>query len=397
MKRLVANAYALSTLVEFEPLVDSTTHYFLNQLEEQSGEIDLGAWLQFYAFDVMGELTFSRRLGFLEQGKDVQGIIGSISRNFEYFSLMGQMPWLDNCLGKNWIYVKWFRKQVSSPILVFAQKLLKERLEGEGQKGEKGAKPDFLARFLAAREKVETGEEEMTDGLLLSLLFGNINAGSDTIATTLRAVFWYLFRNGEVMETLKASLREAVEKGKMTLPCPTWQEAQGEELVYLRCVIKEAVRLWPALALVLERNVVDKNGLILRDGKGEVTVLPKGTIVGINPYVLQRDSRVFDPNFVDGETNVEEFDPARWLPAGSKMKNSRGNTEEQLKVMDHDILTFSAGKRTCLGKSIAMMEMLKVVPALIMKFSDMKLVDEKRWKVSNAWVLGQTGLDVKLS
>jgi len=65
--------------------------------------------------------------------------------------------------------------------------------------------------------------------------------------------------------------------------------------------------------------------------------------------------------------------------------------------MDHDILTFSAGKRTCLGKNIAMMEMLKVVPALVMKFPDMQLVDASRWKVRNAWVLAQTGLDVKLN
>jgi len=113
MKRLVANAYALSTLVEFEPLVDSTTHVFLDVLQErfagQKGKVvDLGEYLQFYAFgkqiaalqrynekisdmftDVMGELTMSRRLGFIEEGVDVNGIMKSINANFEYFSLLG--------------------------------------------------------------------------------------------------------------------------------------------------------------------------------------------------------------------------------------------------------------------------------------------------------------------
>lgn len=55
MKRLVANAYALSTLVEFEPLVDSTTHVFLDVLQqrfasEKGKTVDLGQYLQFYAF-----------------------------------------------------------------------------------------------------------------------------------------------------------------------------------------------------------------------------------------------------------------------------------------------------------------------------------------------------------
>lgn len=415
MKRLVANAYALSTLVEFEPLVDNTTHVFLDTLQERfaAGKgkvVDLGQYLQFYAFDVMGELTFSRRLGFIESGVDVNNIMQSINANFEYFSVIGQMPWLDSLLGKNPVYVQYFRKNVSSPILKFAQSLLQERL-GQLESGEKAEKeiaiqkPDFLARFLQAKDQVSGSDEEtapMTDGLLLSLLFGNINAGSDTIATTLRAVFYYLLKHPEAMTALKKELNEAKEGGNMTIPCPTWQETQSEHLVYLRSVIKESLRLWPALALPLERVVVDSAGLPLHSPDNEETVvLPQGTIVGINPYVLHRDPRVFDPNFSvpesDPPTNVEDFDPARWLPSSANMKNSRGNTDAQLKTMEHGLLTFSAGKRSCLGKNIAMMEMCKVVPALIMKFPDMQLVDASSWKVKNAWVLAQTGLNVQLT
>ena len=35
-----------------------------------------------FAFDVMGELTFSKRLGFLERAEDVDGIMESI---WQYF------------------------------------------------------------------------------------------------------------------------------------------------------------------------------------------------------------------------------------------------------------------------------------------------------------------------
>lgn len=36
------------------------------------------------AFDVIGELTYSKPLGFLEQGRDVDGIIASLEKILDY-------------------------------------------------------------------------------------------------------------------------------------------------------------------------------------------------------------------------------------------------------------------------------------------------------------------------
>lgn len=55
-KRPIANAYSMSTLVDFEPLIDSTSALFMSRLDEfcESGKTcDFGKWLQMYAFDVM--------------------------------------------------------------------------------------------------------------------------------------------------------------------------------------------------------------------------------------------------------------------------------------------------------------------------------------------------------
>ena len=41
--------------------------------------VDLGTWLQYYAFDVVGELSFATKLGFLEKGKDGDGMMAAIS------------------------------------------------------------------------------------------------------------------------------------------------------------------------------------------------------------------------------------------------------------------------------------------------------------------------------
>jgi cytochrome P450 len=404
-KRLIAHAYSLSTLVEYEELVDRTTDVFLKTLEDRfaTGDetLDLGRYLQFFAFDVIGELTFSRRLGFIEQGVDVNNIIDAIGANFNYFSVLGQMPWLDEALlGKNPFYVKYFRKSVSSPILLFAQGLLKERLRdledgGVGEKQDKLDRPDFLSRFLKIR-KEEAGEETLTDAQILSNLFVgakagyvkherltvtpqmNINAGSDTIASTLRAIFYHLLKNPASLSQLQKELDSAVAEGRISTPSPTWNESQ-QHLPYLCAVIKEGLRMNPALSLPLER-VVPREGLSLQHEDGTQTFLPQGTIVGINPWVFHRSTHVFG-------ADAESWNPSRWLSA----------KEKETKHMEHNIISFGAGKRSCLGKNIAMLELHKLVPALFLKFR-IELADPSReWQVSNAWVLNQTGLNVRLT
>jgi hypothetical protein len=78
----------MSTLIQYEPFVDSTTELFLAQtskLYAETGEsCDFSRWLQFYAFDVIGEMTYSKRHGFLEENRDVEGIVGYIGNLFDY-------------------------------------------------------------------------------------------------------------------------------------------------------------------------------------------------------------------------------------------------------------------------------------------------------------------------
>ncbi|TKA24724.1 hypothetical protein B0A50_05712 [Salinomyces thailandicus] len=391
MKRPVAQSFSLSTLVEFEPLIDSTTAVFLSRLDEMfantSKVCDLGQWLQWYAFDVVGELTFSKRLGFLERAEDVDGMIASVSANFERCSLLGQMPWLDLCTYKNPVYLRFFAKSVSNPVVGFGQKLMQQRLSGEDYTsgssvdirdpslrkkvlhGTIPSKPDFLSRFLTLHEEQP---EIVTDRVLLAYLFANINAGSDTIGSTLRAIFYHLLKNPSTFDNLVKELQSAQQAGRLSAPLPTWSECQA--LPYLNAVVKEAIRMNPALALSLER-VVPSSGLQI----GHV-FLPPGTIVGINPYVLHRDKRIFGDD-------AEEWQPQRWLDGDA----------EKVKYMDQHILSFGAGKRTCLGKNIAMLELMKVVPALVLRYEMVLAEPGKEWRIYNAWVLRQEGLEVGLS
>lgn len=82
MRRPVANLYSVSNLLTFENLMTSTVQYFFVRLDElfadKDVDLDLFNWIQFFMFDVLGEVTFSRRLGCLEMGGDVEGVIHGI-------------------------------------------------------------------------------------------------------------------------------------------------------------------------------------------------------------------------------------------------------------------------------------------------------------------------------
>lgn len=86
----------MSALVQYEPFVDNTTKLFLKQTEklfvDKSEACDFTQWLQFYAFDVIGEITYSKRHGFIEHNKDVDGIVEYLSWLFLYVAPVSQPP-----------------------------------------------------------------------------------------------------------------------------------------------------------------------------------------------------------------------------------------------------------------------------------------------------------------
>lgn len=104
-RRCVNSAFSMSSLVEYEPLVDSTMNAFINETRKRycdSGQsCRFSQWLQFFAFDVIGELTWSKRLGFVERDEDVDGIVGFVGRFLNYAAPVGQMPFLDMLFQKN--------------------------------------------------------------------------------------------------------------------------------------------------------------------------------------------------------------------------------------------------------------------------------------------------------
>ncbi|KAF1839795.1 cytochrome P450 [Decorospora gaudefroyi] len=367
LRRAVGNAYAMSSLIQFEPLVDSTITTFLAQLEQrfasrtdgdEGGVCDFGLWLQYFAFDVIGELTFSKRLGFVDKGMDVDGIIGDLERLLNYVAPVGQLPILDKIFVKNPLRL-WISKlgltNTTTPVAAFARARMAERSSETEEKSQaEGTKSrDFLSRFQEAHRK---DPAFMTQQRVLAVTVANMFAGSDTTAITLRTIFYNLLLNPTLLQRLMNELESNDIFSETGLT--TWSKVH--DLPYLSAVIKEALRCHPAAGLSLER-IVPPTGLAVCGH-----FIPGGTIVGCNAWVLHRNERVFG-------AQPELFRPERWIEA----------TEEKKNEMNNLLFSFGAGTRSCIGKNISLLEMYKVVPVLLHKFEVAALARDQPVTMAN--------------
>ncbi|KAF2678715.1 benzoate 4-monooxygenase cytochrome P450 [Lentithecium fluviatile CBS 122367] len=373
LKRPVSGAYSMSTLVSFESYVDSTMDVFCTQLDARfahdSKICDLGKWLQMFAFDVIGELTFSKRLGFLETGEDVNGVMGSIWGAFKQTSLATQMPWLDFVWINNPIR-RFLRGNGVSPGGAFAMARVQERrdLHKSTDKNDWHINErDFLSRFLEIAAK-----ENVPPYALSAWASSNITAGSDTTGIYLRTLFHSLLTHPHTLSKLVVELDAAASAAALS-PLASW--SQTRSLPYLDACIKEAGRLHPPFGLPYERVVPAPGATVC--GKW----LPAGTVVGMSAWVAHRDKALY------GE-DCDVWNPERWLSGGEEVRRAREN----------GLLTFGAGTRSCMGKHIAYLEMYKVVATLLRRF-EFDLVPPKEgghWKVENRWFVMQEGLLVRL-
>ncbi|RJE19637.1 Cytochrome P450 [Aspergillus sclerotialis] len=342
IKRPVSSAYSMSTLTEFEPFVDSTIRSLFARFDEfvERGEVcDIATWLQYYAFDVIGELTFSKPLGFIEKGRDVGGIIMALEKVLDYSAMIGQMPWLDYLFIKNPLR-QFLQGGSTGAVARFARERLNERLH-------------------QPKARQETAKEEFPDTVddtqVFSYTVSNMNAGSDTTAIALRAILYYTLKHPRVLKELQQELNEAFESGRISNPV-SWKQSQGLPTV--------------------------PDGLQLPNGP----YLPPGTIVGANPWIIHRHS-------VFGE-DVDSFIPERWL-RGENETEAEFNTRKQNMV--RATFTFGAGPRTCIGKYISLLEMYKLIPSLFLTYQ-VELKDPKAdWEVVNAWFVRQKKMDVRLT
>lgn len=114
----------------------------------------------------------------------------------------------------------------------------------------------------------------------------------------MRTIWYNLLAFPETLQRLREELLKAERKNGITKPYPSWKDVC--DLPYLDGCILEGIRMHPPFCLPFER-VVPKDGIMLGD-----TFYPEGTVVGLNPYVVNRRKPTF------GE-DADYWNPDRWM------------------------------------------------------------------------------------
>ena len=366
-------AYNMSTMTSYEHYVDDCVALFTQRLHEMAkmgNFVDMAWWLQCFAFDVIGEITFSKRFGFLDQGEDVNGLVQTVHGHLkqsshlgiynEFLGLLFAVVDLLSKLGFSGGAEKmWFAQQTES--MLNQRKVEVEKAAEAGHDlGEQddGSPKDFLTKFMEAHQK---DPNHVTKTNVLLVLQANVSAGSDTTSITLSAILYSLLHNPQTLHKLRQEIAGREQAGTLSDPV-TFKESQSME--YLQAVIKEGLRLHPAVGTTLPR-VVPEGGAVI---SGQY--FPAGQVVGMNPYVAHYNKDVFGPD-------AAEFRPERWLKSHTD--------EETLSKMEHSWLAFGYGSRNCLGKNVSLLEIGKLVPQLVRKF-DFEFGDELKrdgWQTEN--------------
>ncbi|KAI1638940.1 cytochrome P450 [Biscogniauxia mediterranea] len=352
-RRKISALYSMSTMVSYEEAVERMTSVCLrklNQFSEEKRLVSIPHFMQCYAFDVIGEITFNQNFGMMENEGDTTGLLSSIKEVNDSLAYLGVIP---NLIP--WVYglrsalrKKQNAQRISENITTEIDKYR------EANKGPaKGKKYEtFLTKVLNMEAEGRIGESNMRD-----VCGSNIGAGSDTTAVTMSAALYYLFTNPEKLDNLRQEIDVSAKEGRVSDPI-RFQEAQS--LPYLQAVIKETLRMHPAVGSMLPRKV-PKGGMHIAG-----YYFPEGTEIGANPWALHYSDDIYGPD-------PQSFRPERWLGSA------------KTSVMESMMFAFGAGSRTCIGKNISLLEMAKALPQIIRKF-DMVLEHPDRPMSTNcAW------------
>jgi len=218
-------------------------------------------------------------------------------------------------------------------------------------------RPDFMSYIL----KNNDTEKGMTIPEIRENAFILILAGSETTASSLTGITYYLLKNRHVLDKLTSEIRAAfATQEDMTIQ-------KLAEQKYLNAVLEEGMRLFPAVPASLPR-ILPPEGAMICD-----RFVPGGTSVGVNMWASNKSTSNF--------TSPEAFIPERWL-------KDPAYASDKLRARQ----PFSWGPANCLGKNLAYAEMRLLLANLVWHF-DAQLVEkegEKDWleraKMFTVWV-----------
>lgn len=288
LRRKFQATYSMSSLVTYEAFADHCIALLTQRLQEIANTnklTDLAQWLLCYAADTVAMITYSKRLGFLDNGDDVGNFFKDLHGNLFYSSVMGIYAGLHPLVynGMGWLSrLKLLKGTPRMSIARFTSNSISEKRkqrkamdksETSAHVLDDNAPKDFLSKFLDSNEQDPAKFTEWDISVGLS---ANVIAGSDTTAAALTATLYCLLKSPSTLARLLDEISSRVRSGELSSP-PTFKEAHN--MPYLQAVLQEAQRLFPGAGLPLQR--------VVPAGGAEICGhhFPPGTVVGVNAWV----------------------------------------------------------------------------------------------------------------
>ncbi|GJQ72804.1 hypothetical protein Trydic_g1454 [Trypoxylus dichotomus] len=189
-------------------------------------------------------------------------------------------------------------------------------------------------------------------------------AGFDT---TSASTCWSVFCMGNHPE-VQEKMFEEVRSVLGDKPQPTTIE-ELNQLTYMECVIKEALRLFPVLGVITR--------VLSEDIELDGYRIPSGTQAILHIGMVHRDPEHFpEPN---------KFIPERFLPENSKTRHPFA------------YIPFSAGPRNCIGQKFALTEEKTILASIINKYKITSMLTIDEMKIfPHTLIRPQDGIKIKL-
>ncbi|KAL9583824.1 MAG: hypothetical protein Q9203_004916 [Teloschistes exilis] len=340
MRKYLSHAFSDRSLKEQEFLISEVVDQFVNQIGKQGAPtgqgIDLVTWFNLTTFDIITSLAFGDSFKGVETGKThfwISIVISTLGQG-ALADVFTRFPVMRN-------FMKWL---IPSEAYELTRKhegytidLVTKRIN------RKTDRKDFMTRILENRDP-----KEISDLQLAAHASDFVVAGSETTATTLSAISYYLIRTPRVRKLLQDEIRtsfKSYDEIDATSTAP---------LKYLDAVIWEGMRIYPPVPLALPRIVPEGGDTVAGEW------LPGGTVVAVNPVAAALTTANFSDPF--------KFKPERWLG-----EHSRDNLDA--------VQPFSMGPRGCLGRrdgllSLAWMEIRTILAKMHFKY-DFKLLNRE--------------------
>ncbi|PIA27450.1 hypothetical protein AQUCO_07700011v1 [Aquilegia coerulea] len=197
---------------------------------------------------------------------------------------------------------------------------------------------DVLLRLLEGRELDIPITMDNVKAVTLDMFF----AGTDTSSTVTEWAFAELLRNPRAMKKAQAEVRR-IFNGKKKI-----DQADMNELSYLRLVIKEALRLHPPAPLLVPRECRETCEMVGYE-------IPKGCKVIVNAWAMGRDP--------ENWSDPESFEPERFEDVDIDYKGT-----------NFKYIPFGGGRRICPGILFGIAN-IELPLALLLYHFDWKLAD----------------------